>query len=183
MKYYKSLFFILVCIFINNKIYSQYLEDDPTPAQRIFFGGNLGLSFGTVNYVEISPLVGYRITDRLSAGVGLNYTYVSSNYYDYNGYAYGGSVFASYTIVKNLSEFIPINSNAGILLYGENSILNVEQYYKLEGVKWINTPLLGVAFQVPISQRSYAMFMVLFNFNETRYSQYSNPVIRISFNF
>jgi len=46
---------------------------------KLFVGGNLGLAFGTYTIVNVSPLVGYRFTNVLAAGVGLNY-----NYYGYD---------------------------------------------------------------------------------------------------
>ena len=49
----------------------------PPPASdwksRLFFGGGVGASFGDVDYVEVSPLVGFRVTNRLSTGVGVFY--------------------------------------------------------------------------------------------------------------
>ncbi len=42
---------------------------------KLFVGGNLGLAFGTYTIVNVSPLVGYRFTNVLAAGVGVNYSY------------------------------------------------------------------------------------------------------------
>ena len=36
---------------------------------RIFVGGNLGLTFGTITNIEIAPLIGYMLTPSWSAGV------------------------------------------------------------------------------------------------------------------
>lgn len=182
MKINIVILFLIITGFVNNS-YSQYLENELKPAQRIFYGGNLGMSFGTINYVELSPIVGYRITDRLSAGLGITYIYLGSKEYDYKGHCYGGSVFASYSLIKNLGNILPFNFNGGILIYGENSLLNVKNYYNEPGINWLNTPMLGIGLQIPISTRSYALVTVLYNFNESMYSQYSNPVIRIAFQF
>ena len=44
-------------------------EDGPPPLrERLYFGGNFGLSFGNITSVIVSPLAGYHITPRLSAG-------------------------------------------------------------------------------------------------------------------
>jgi hypothetical protein len=48
---------------------------------KLYFGGGLGFS-GNSSWVtfSISPIVGYKITERLSAGVGISYQY--TNYKD-----------------------------------------------------------------------------------------------------
>ncbi len=46
-----------------------------TFSQRLVFGGDIGLSFGSITYIKIAPSVGYRITDRLTAGLGPIYIY------------------------------------------------------------------------------------------------------------
>lgn len=170
----------------NNKVQAQYLESDPTPAQRIFWGGNIGLMFGSYTYISLNPIVGYRLTNRLSAGVGATYNWTKSMYNDYSGQSYGANVFASFTIVKNLGDAIPINNAGGLLLYGELSYLNISNYYDLQlpnQPPWVYTPLAGIAYQSPIGGRSYLLFMILYNFSESYYSPYSNPVIKASFQF
>jgi hypothetical protein len=52
----------------------------PAPAEagnRIFFGGNFGMNFGSNTFVNLSPIVGYRINDYFSAGGGVNFIYSS----------------------------------------------------------------------------------------------------------
>jgi len=77
---------------------------------RLMIGGSLGLSFGSVTYISIQPLVGYRVTNNFTAGLGINYQYWSEKYYDYvlNQYytvssnIYGGSVFGRFTVFRGL---------------------------------------------------------------------------------
>ncbi|MDD4150763.1 MAG: hypothetical protein PHE33_12130 [Bacteroidales bacterium] len=171
---------------VNDEAHAQYLENDPTPAQRVFWGGNIGLMFGTNTYISINPTVGYRLTNRLSAGIGGTYNWTKSVYYDYSGQSYGANIFASFTIIKRLGDAIPINDAGGLLLYGELSYLNISNYYVIQlpnQPAWVYTPLAGIAYQSPIGQRSYLVFMVLYNFSESYYSPYSNPVIKASFQF
>lgn len=44
-------------------------------ADRIWFGGGIGLSFGTVTAVQIDPLVGYKVdrAGKFSTGIGGSY--------------------------------------------------------------------------------------------------------------
>ena len=168
---------------------AQYLEKDPppSPVQRIFFGGNLDMGFGTVTQISLSPEVGYRITNRLSAGVGIDYMFVYSEEYNFKGSIFGGSVFASFTVIKSLGELIPfLGTDMGILVYGQFSYTNMGKFYTAlsgEEPMCIASPMLGLGFQVPIGQRSYMVLSVMYNFDESMYSIYSNPVVKVSYQF
>ncbi len=73
---------------------------------RVYTGGGIGLQFGSQTFVNISPLVGYRLTEKLS--VGLSATYIYYRYknpnpaFTYSSNIYGGSVFSRYLIFENL---------------------------------------------------------------------------------
>lgn len=185
MRLVKVLIVFCTLSFLSSQVYPQYLESEPTAVQRIFYGGNIGLSFGTVTYISVNPLVGYRLTNRISAGVGINYTFAKSNYYNYRGNMYGGNVFASFVIVKNLGEVLSFYQGSGILIYAEYNLMNVSNYYDFPGtsIKYIASPMAGVAFQSPIGTRSYMLIMLLFNFNESSISPYPNPIIKASLQF
>jgi len=45
--------------------------------EKLFAGGNFGLSFGDYTIINISPQLGYRFNPYLAAGIGLNGQYVS----------------------------------------------------------------------------------------------------------
>ncbi len=44
-----------------------------------FYGGGIGLAFGNVDYVELSPMLGTQLTPNLSAGVQLTYRSTNDN--------------------------------------------------------------------------------------------------------
>lgn len=44
---------------------------------KLFVGGNFGLSFGNYTFINVSPQIGYRFTDHFAAGTGINFQYVS----------------------------------------------------------------------------------------------------------
>ena len=75
----------------------------------MFFGGGLGLSFTSSNtYFLVSPLVGYKITEKLHAGVGFTYIYRSSKVVlsngrqdKFNSSDYGATLFSRYFILEN----------------------------------------------------------------------------------
>lgn len=81
---------------------------------RIFLGGDLGLSFGSYTYIRIAPMLGYRISDRLAVGAGPSYTYFKDSRYQpaYETSIYGGSVFGQYFIFEPIflqTEFEMLN--------------------------------------------------------------------------
>lgn len=55
---------------------------------RLFYGGDFGLSFGTVTYVRVAPLVGYNVSPKFAVGLGPSYQYWRIRY----GTAAGGPV-------------------------------------------------------------------------------------------
>lgn len=81
---------------------------------RIYVGGGLGAQFGNVTMIDISPLVGYRVTDRFSAGLGITYQYfrIRDSGYTYSTSIYGGRTFARFAVFDFLflhSEFEMLN--------------------------------------------------------------------------
>jgi len=63
-----------------------------TAESKVYYGGYVGASFGDYSSVEISPLVGYKVSPVLSAGVRATYEYLWHE--EFNASNYGGSVFA-----------------------------------------------------------------------------------------
>ena len=53
------------------------LGDPPrSHGRRVFFGGGVSFTFGTLTRVSVSPLVGYQISRMYSVGAQLSYDYV-----------------------------------------------------------------------------------------------------------
>ncbi|MFM7176524.1 MAG: hypothetical protein ACKO0X_03765 [Bacteroidota bacterium] len=148
---------------------------------RLYFGGNLGLQFGSATYIDLSPLVGYKITEKLSAGLGITYIYYnikeSANNYGYETSIYGGRVFGRYHFLDNL------------FAHAETEVLNMEVPARISGTNQytlvrenITSVLAGGGYAQPIGERSALVMMLLWNFNEDQYSPYQNPIFRIGFN-
>ncbi|MEI7670157.1 MAG: hypothetical protein WCJ33_08755 [Pseudomonadota bacterium] len=139
---------------------------------KVFFGGNLGVQFGNITAVDISPLVGYKFTDQISAGVGATYLYFHyhEQYYDVTSNVYGGRVFGRYNFTENLFAHV------------EYEYLNLEMY-DFPGKRIDEGNLLGGGGYIQrISDRSGFVAMVLYNFSNNAYSPYSSPIIfRVGF--
>lgn len=71
---------------------------------RIWFGGGVGLSFGTFTAIQLDPMVGYKVDrpGKLSFGLGGSYWYFRDNRflipYEFN--AYGYRVFSRYRFIE-----------------------------------------------------------------------------------
>lgn len=140
---------------------------------RIDFGGYLGAQFGTITVIDVSPLASYRITESFHAGLGFTYQYFKDSRYplDYSTSSYGGSIFARYFIWRDLFahlEYAPL-------------YVNYYDYYGVKGATWVHDLMVGAGYRQWIGERAYMSLMVLFNVNESYYSPYRNPIIRIGF--
>lgn len=146
-------------------------SNDKSFSDRVFFGGNLGLQFGTYTFIDVSPLVGYEITEKLSAGVGFTYLYYKDRIYDYSTNIYGGRVFTRYNIIENF------------FAHGEYEILNLETFDLIDKRMNITNILVGGGYRQHIGGRTYFNLLVLWNINESAYSPYQNPIIRGGISF
>jgi hypothetical protein len=73
-------------------------------SERLYFGGNVGVSFGDVTYVDVSPYMGIDLGHNWSGGLGVFYRYRDDERYEPNLSTsdYGASVFARYRPVPPL---------------------------------------------------------------------------------
>ena len=143
-------------------------RDEKAPfKERLYIGGNLGLQFGTITFIDISPVLGYKFTERFSAGPGLIY-----QYYNFRGAgfsSYGGKVFARYIITENLfahSEYEYLNLGYNFFT-GEFSRTDVNSFF------------IGGGYIQRIGNRAFISVMLLYNLIFNPYSPYTNPIIRI----
>jgi len=145
---------------------------------NLFFGGSLGLQFGSQTYVELAPIIGYSITERLAAGLGIKYIYYhfKDEYYNYNYSTniYGGGPFLRYFVLE------------GLFLHTEVEVLNMEvpdPYYIKYTRENITSVFVGGGYRQMMGARSALDLLLLFNVNENRNSPYVNPILRIGFGF
>jgi hypothetical protein len=159
-------------------------EEEKVP-RRFFFGGNFNLMVGTITNINISPEVGYRITPRLSAGVGLIYEFYRERINDtivFKTHMYGERNFISFDVIKNLNEFIGLQSNGSIFAYTEYEALNWK-YYGDNKRFWLNNVYVGGGLRLPMGETSFFNILVLWNTNQTYDSPFTNPIFRFGFYF
>ena len=156
---------------------------------RIFFGGNFSLQLGTITFIEISPIVGYRFTHRFASGVGVSYQYYRERGpYDnvFKTNIYGGRAFAQYLLIEDLHNVIPLGAHFGILGYTEYEALNLEHYFSRtldSGRFWLHSVYAGGGLEIPMGRRTRMNLLVLWNLNDTGESPYTNPSVRIGIVF
>jgi len=167
--------------------------------QKIFFGGNFGLMFGTYTDIEISPVIGYRLTRNLSFAAGPKYRYYKEPIVYYNtlgqpvkyvleGHIYGGRSYFQIHFIRDINDFIPIGLHAGLFGHAEYEILSLEnEDFRPQsgesGRYTLHTVFVGGGLRVPIGERAAFSLMVLWNATESYDSPYPSPVIRYGFTF
>jgi len=197
MKFKHSLLFIvfsMICSGIVAQVEETVKQDKKgdkekmTLSERIVFGGDIGLSFGSITYIKLAPVVGYRITERLTAGLGPIYIYESYKHYDLKTSTFGGKVVASYTIFRGSS--LPAIAGLGnIVLHAENEIINIEPlyysgyYYYFGDRLWIDNVLLGGGLTQYIGNRFGVSILILWDITQNQYSPYSNPILNLDLVF
>lgn len=133
-------------------------KPDRTPFKdRLWFGGGIGLSFGTVTAIQLDPLVGVHLdkASRLSSGLGISYNYFRDNRYapPYEMSAYGYRVFSRYRLIEQA------------FLHAEFLHLNMEPYYYYKenrGRIWVPHLLVGGGYVQPLGSGSSFYLQVLF---------------------
>jgi len=138
---------------------------------RVYTGGNLGLQFGTITFIDVSPLVGYKITDKIHAGLGLTYQYQRYDVFDFETHVYGGRVFGRYFFTDYL------------FAHAEYEHLNLEAFDFRRRRVDVTSILGGAGFFQRFSENSGVTAMILYNFTQSAYTPYSNPIFRVGFNF
>ena len=139
---------------------------------KFFVGGNLGFQFGTVTFVDVSPLVGYKFSDKISAGIGATYQYYhyKDKYYDFQTNVYGGRVFGRYFFTDY------------VFGHAEFEYLNLEAFDFQRKRVDVTSVLAGGGYIQRFGNHSGIYAMILYNFTESVYTPYTNPIIRVGVN-
>lgn len=174
--------------------------EGPQVQNRFILEGGLGMQFGSITFVEISPAVGYKLTKNFVPGIGLTWQY--SEYRDYflntqtnetvsrKNNIYGIRAFARY-FIPAFTEVL----NGNLFLHAEYEYLTFERDFRLDatgafmdpygypyskGKERLNVPgiLIGGGLSQRFGGRVFANILFLYNLNQTKETPYSNPVIR-----
>tara|TARA_Y100000782_G_scaffold31337_1_gene34670 strand:+ start:2648 stop:3190 length:543 start_codon:yes stop_codon:yes gene_type:complete len=139
-------------------------------SDRLFVGGGFGFSFGTITSIDLSPLVGLQLTERLRMGVGGTYMYYEDTRYSYSTNIYGGRVFYQYKIYQ------------GLFAHAEGEVLSGD--FGIQGERRnVSSLFVGGGYQQMLGSGFYANVLLLINLTEDVYSPYTNPVYRVGIGY
>lgn len=132
----------------------------------------MGAQFGTVTFIDVSPLLGYKITDKIGAGIGATYQYYHyrDKFYDFETNVYGGRVFGRYLFTDYLFAHV------------EYEYLNLEAFDFNRRRVDVESLLAGGGYVQRVSDNVSIVAMLLYNFTESVYTPYTNPIIRVGVN-
>lgn len=161
-------------------------EEAPPLRERLFFGGSLGLQFGTITDIEISPVAGLWVLPRVAVAVGPDYRYYK--FRDTETNIYGGRGYVQFMVVQNLNNILPLGANTGIFLQLQNELLSLQSsFWKIAPYAserfYVNTVLAGPGISQQMGRRSSMNLAVLWPLNDSVYDLYSSPEFRIIFTF
>jgi len=150
------------------------------------------LQIGHVTLIDVSPFVGYMLTQRFAVGAGGTYKYYRIRNYHYDFYQdrwyhfkshiYGGPLFARYLISRDFFahteyEFLRFRNE----VYVQNPAqARYDRTFRHENV---HSVFVGGGYRQRFGSGNAFEIMLLWNLNETLNSPYENPVIRMGFAF
>lgn len=188
----KSLWLAAMLLLAVTSLQAQEKEENPETGQgfqkeKLFAGGNFGLTFGNYTFINISPQLGYRFTNKLAAGFGINGQYVSFKDRDYYGNRYrqketilGLNIFGRAYPIKNimLQAQPEMNYRFGKLIYEgpPKQVTNSNAFI-------VPSLLLGGGLVLP-SGRGEMLVTVFYDVLQNRNSPYGNrPIYNFGYNF
>ncbi len=179
---------LLVALLSITRLNAQNISRNAPPPlkDRLFYGGSLGLQFGSITDIQVSPVIGIWLLPRVAVAAGPTYRFYKDYFIKTD--IYGGRGYLQFVIVQNLNSIIPLGSNTGIFLHLENELLSLKSSswktppYTSERF-YLNTLLAGAGLSQQVGRRASFNVMVLWAINESYYDIYSNPEIRIAFTF
>ena len=130
----------------------QQKRDKGFDTDKLIYGGWLSLQFGDVTNVYVPITVGYKLTDKFAAGIGVGYQYTKYKIEDEKQNTVSLSAWARYKITDQIFAHI------------EPQMFNVSyKGYGYSGNLTYNTFLVGGGYKTPISERLSLVIMLLYD--------------------
>jgi hypothetical protein len=134
-------------------------------SDKLFYGGTVGLSFGSYSRIAVYPYIGIRLTKSFRLGLQPGYEYISDKRNDtkYTASNYGISLLAQYNIIPAL------------YIHLEPAIYNYDAYYILgENRVWVPFLFAGAGLHQRLGPRSVMYIQVKFDLIQDANSPYKD---------
>jgi hypothetical protein len=182
--------FLLLCCatFMILTVMAQDAEEEKGfQKERLFMGGNFGLSFGDFTLINISPQLGYRFSNLFAAGFGINGQYVGVKRRNFAGQpisktsqgVIGLNVFGRIYPIQYLMLQVQPEAN---YIFGKQTFYgSPSQEYKMDA-SIVPSLLLGAGFVIP-SGRGSMIISVFYDALQDPDAPYgTRPFINFGFN-
>lgn len=144
---------------------------------RLFTGGGIGVQIGQLTLIDVSPHIGYFLTDKLAVGIGGTYQYynVKTTYYKYSTSIWGARSFGRYYLIPEAFAHVEYE-----YLNYASALIDPYGYFtgNTERVG-VDNVLVGGGYRQPLGGNAWLNLIILWNINESVYTLYDNPIIRM----
>jgi len=164
----KQGFLIYFLLILNFSLFAQRRGD---LFEKFYLGGGMGLSLGTNRTnISASPLVGYKLTERFSAGVSVTYQYDAYKNINLNLSHYGASLFTRFIITQ---QFFATTE------YEYMTIEFPSPDFRTTSRMGFDSFFIGGGFTQPLSKNASFVIIGLYNvmYDPTKISPYTSPYI------
>jgi hypothetical protein len=155
-------------------------ESGFNPNNMIYGGGLIFGIGGGVTNLGVSPVIGYRFSERLSAGVGLGYQYYAEKApaYKFNTSIYSGSLWARLMLFQNIFLHVEPELNS-LEVFTPKYDANTGIFTGLDKErKLVPSLLVGGGLRQPISDRVSFVGLILYDVLQDPNSPYNGIALR-----
>lgn len=141
---------------------------------KITYGGDIGATFNNDNYiVQLSPIVGYKVTDQFIPGVGFVCDFSMNQSSQAWKLSFGPKAFAKYVIANGVYASAEYQ-----LLNMDTKQNNMQDKFPNQSRYWHHTCLVGAGYQYVIPNVGTAYSEITYDLNQDG-SPYKMPKLSV----
>lgn len=139
--------------------------------RKYLYGLDFGFTLGAPTKIMLSPKIAYPVLPWFTVGSGADGLYYS--YAGFSAFMYGGNIFTDFFAFRIINFHL------------EMSKMNVETFANPNTTdrQWNTAMYVGGGYRQMISDKAYISYLVLWDFNYSDITPYSNPTFRFTFYF
>ncbi|WP_123848794.1 hypothetical protein [Chitinophaga lutea] len=185
----KRIFSAVILLVLAQSAFAQEMNEAQTYQEpekgfnprNIIVGGALGVAFGDYTFVNISPMIGYRFSPKIAAGVNINAQYSSGKSYGYNNNViarnnytmFGGGLWGRFYPFEQF--FIHAQPEYNAISAKITEYEPRREYKERYGAPSL---LLGGGYSQPVGGNSAITLMILYDVLQDKNTPYLNrPII------